>query len=59
MKTQLCCIDLRMSIPCSEDIPCLLTLFGLTCCYKSSCNCQCCKEVKELDSHYNAKIAAS
>jgi len=27
---QCCCLDQRIAIPCDQDVPCLLTMFGLT-----------------------------
>eukprot|EP01040_Poterioochromonas_malhamensis_P011283 gene11283-12292_t len=43
------CIDMRVSFPPSDQIPCLLTLCCLTCCYKYNCTCKCCTDVLDIE----------
>ena len=48
VRGQTCCLDIRCSIPCSEQIPCLLTMCFWTCCYRDSMTCACCEKIAKL-----------
>lgn len=45
LTEQCCCIDQRCAIPCTGkdgDVPCVITVLGLTCCVAFSCKPACC-----------------
>lgn len=48
---QLFCCDVRMALPCTDDVPCMLNTCFINCCYKYSPNCACTwfSKVKDLD----------
>lgn len=31
ISQQICCCDMRCAFPCDEEVPCMVTLYGLTC----------------------------
>jgi len=39
------------ALPCDPEIPCMVTIFGLSCCYRG-CNlpCKCCEKVSEIEA---------
>jgi len=46
-----CCLDSRFAIPCTPkdgDVPCVITILGLTCCVAFSCKPACCTTLKLL-----------
>eukprot|EP00931_Biecheleriopsis_adriatica_P027319 TRINITY_DN16454_c0_g1_i2.p1 TRINITY_DN16454_c0_g1~~TRINITY_DN16454_c0_g1_i2.p1 ORF type:complete len:153 (+),score=26.48 TRINITY_DN16454_c0_g1_i2:99-557(+) len=48
-KGHTCCIDERCAMPCNEDVPCLCTFLGLTCCYKWKCHVACCHKISQME----------
>mmetsp|Transcript_15266 Transcript_15266/g.25462 ORF Transcript_15266/g.25462 Transcript_15266/m.25462 type:complete len:179 (+) Transcript_15266:123-659(+) len=56
-RSQICCIDLRASLPPNDKMPCLLTLVFCTCCYDFQPACACCKDIREIHNSVNADIA--
>ena len=52
-KYQLFCFDTRFALPCAgdddEDVPCMLTIFGFTACFKYACTPRCCYKISSLD----------
>ena len=54
---QICCIDARCSFPCDkEEVPCLVTIFFITCCYDwSFIGCAACKKVNQIEAMKNGK----
>ena len=40
-ECQLCCCDTRFAIPHTKEVPCMLTLLGLTCIDNYTCVCKC------------------
>jgi len=42
------CLDSRCAFPCNKDVPCLLNVCFLTCCYNWACMCKCCAKVKDF-----------
>ena len=57
-RTQICCMDMRMSIPCDAEIPCMFNFLFMTCCYKNKCNCKCCSKIGDIESSYQASQSA-
>eukprot|EP01041_Mallomonas_annulata_P014407 gene14407-30675_t len=51
-RTQCFCCDIRASLPCDVEIPCLMTVFFLTCCYRNKCNVKCCSKIGTIDNDY-------
>ena len=50
-KTQVCCLDSRAAIPPDEkEVPCMLNLAGLTCCYANAATCRCCTTLSSLET---------
>ena len=47
---QCCCLDQRLSFPCKKDeVPCLVTVFFITCCYEwGFVGCAVCERVKDI-----------
>jgi len=45
MTMQMCCIDMRCAFPCDDEVPCAVTILGLTCCYDFSPQCSCGKSL--------------
>ena len=41
MTEQVCCVDMRCAFPCDDEVPCALTVLGLTCCYDFQPKCSC------------------
>jgi hypothetical protein len=48
LTSQFFCCDHRCALPCNSDVPCMLTVFGLTCFYDYKLNCVCCQSVKGM-----------
>ena len=55
VNQQCFCVDCRLAFPpgTSDDLPCLITILFITCCYQYGCNCGVCAQVKDL----KAKVA--
>ena len=50
---QICCIDQRCALPLEdEEVPCALSICGLTCCYRLNCVLHCCANIRTLDERY-------
>eukprot|EP01038_Epipyxis_sp_PR26KG_P014739 gene14739-19812_t len=47
-RSQVCCCDFRMSLPTTEEIPCLFTCCCHTFCYQNRQVGGCCKSMNEL-----------
>ena len=54
---QCCCVDTRCAFPCAkEEVPCLLTIFFITCFYDwSPVFCAACKKISDIDAIKNGK----
>lgn len=48
VKNQCLCFDVRAAIPTSDDLPCLINIFGLTLCVNWKKNIKCCKKLSEI-----------
>ncbi len=50
VNPQCFCLDCRYAFPpgTSDDLPCIITILFLTCCYQYGCNCGFCSEIKDL-----------
>lgn len=42
------CYDIRCGFPCDRDVPCVLALCFVVCCYNNECICGCCKSLKNF-----------
>ena len=50
-RTQLFCLDSRAAIPPdSAEVPCMISLAGLTCCYANAATCRCCVSLASLEA---------
>merc|ERR1712194_262050 len=47
-KSQCCCIDQRLAIPCTDSVPCMFTVLGMTCCADFGPKFGCCQNVGTL-----------
>ena len=56
IQTQLCCLDCRSALPTIDEIPCLLSLLCLTCCYRCKPVCACGSDIAEIDHKTFARI---
>jgi len=54
-----CCLDSRFALPCSEEVPCIFSLFGLTLCYKYGCAVHCCAKIGAMEAKKNGGAAPS
>lgn len=45
IANQVFCLDNRCAIPCDEEVPCVVTVFGIQCCKHSECKPGCCKKL--------------
>eukprot|EP00620_Florenciella_sp_RCC1587_P020953 CAMPEP_0182556542 /NCGR_PEP_ID=MMETSP1324-20130603/769_1 /TAXON_ID=236786 /ORGANISM="Florenciella sp., Strain RCC1587" /LENGTH=230 /DNA_ID=CAMNT_0024768447 /DNA_START=82 /DNA_END=774 /DNA_ORIENTATION=+ len=41
MTEQCFCLDCRCAFPCDDEVPCAVTVLGLTCCFNWSPKCEC------------------
>jgi len=41
LESQYCCYDCRCALPCDEEVPCMVTILGLTFCKEYECTCNC------------------
>lgn len=55
-RAQSCCLDVRASIPPNEEIPCLVTVCCVTCCYDYRFMCRCCKGIREIITNPNTTV---
>lgn len=48
--SQMCCLDTRAALPCTDDVPCMLNYCCINCCYNWSPNCACTyfSQIKDL-----------
>ena len=37
---QFFCLDFRAAFPCDDEVPCMLTVLGLTICHSWKCVCK-------------------
>jgi len=56
-RGQFFCLDSRVSLPPTPDIPCLATLCCLTMCYNYNCVCTCAKNVREMHYQVDGKVS--
>ena len=49
-RVQACCLDVRGSIPCTDEVPCMITICFFTAFYKSKSVMQFMKPVKDLEA---------
>jgi len=50
-RTQVFCLDSRAAIPPDEkQVPCMASIFGLTCCYANAATCRCCVTMAQLEA---------
>jgi hypothetical protein len=42
-----CCVG-RAALPCDDDVPCILNIYGLTLNFKNKCMFACCETVEQL-----------
>jgi len=54
-RTQLCCLDTRISCPPTESVPCMINVCFWTCVYKNLMFCRCCSKLNTLEKAYNDK----
>ncbi|CAD7940463.1 unnamed protein product [Amoebophrya sp. A25] len=47
-KCQICCLDRRYAIPCTDNVPCLVNSCGLNCMADFGCKIACCKTIGDL-----------
>lgn len=55
-RSQVCCIDSRISLPPDDEVPALLTCFFWTCAYKHRIFCRCCSKLGDIDRTYRLKM---
>lgn len=48
IQMHICCVDRRGALPCTPQVPCIVNLYGFTCCSDWKCTPGCCKTVGEL-----------
>ena len=46
--SQCFCCDVRCAFPCDADVPCIMNVCGLTCCYSWNVVCKCCAPIKDI-----------
>ena len=50
-RTQICCLDSRAAIPPDErEVPCMVSMLGLTCLYANHQTCRCCATLSSLEA---------
>ncbi len=47
-RAQCFCFDIRSSLPCSKDVPCVLTVCGLNLCFQYACSLGCCQSIEAM-----------
>jgi len=57
LESQYCCYDCRCALPCDQEVPCMVTILGLTLIKDYACKCKCGEEIASkapsVDSQQN------
>ncbi len=51
-RSQVFCLDTRISFPPSLEVPCICNLFGLTLMYRNQYYCRCCDKLGNIEHDY-------
>ena len=46
-------MDQRCALPCTDEVPCILNILGLTCCMQKKCAVKCCAILSDIDPNYS------
>ena len=52
-QQQCFCVDQRCALPCTDEVPCILNILGLTCCMQKKCAVKCCAILSDIDPNYS------
>ncbi len=51
-RSQLFCLDTRISFPPSDEVPCICNVVGLTLMYRNKCYCRFCDRLGNIENDY-------
>jgi hypothetical protein len=52
-QQQCFCVDQRCALPCTDEVPCIFNILGLTCCMQKKCKVKCCATLSDIDPNYS------
>ena len=59
MQEQICCCNAAIAMPCDEEVPCMISVLGITCVNNYKCVFQACKKMEATEVEKRGSVRGS